>query len=226
MNVDPGAMGSNPYLMMCIDREIPAYEKFIKVKEDDIVVDFGASYGPFSLYVIDRCPKKLYCVEPSKTLFPTLIKNFRVYNKDIVTLINKGIYSKNCQKSLSDVFFDQDPVDLITFKTFIEENSIDKINFLKMDMEGGEYDVFIDDNIDYIINNIDFIIGEWHLGTPESKNKFKNFRDKYLKNFKNFKIIDISNTWDITWDLYNDHFIEFYTEVIIHIFVKEGYNNG
>jgi hypothetical protein len=51
---------------------------------------------------------------------------------------------------------------------------------------------------------------------PELKEKFRNFRDNILPHFKNYKIFSIDGV-DIGWDLWNEHFIEYYTEVIIHI---------
>ena len=52
--------------------------------------------------------------------------------------------------------------------------------------------------------------------TKESKTEFRYFRDKYLKQFKNFKARAVDGT-RITWDLWNDHFIEYYNQVILHI---------
>ena len=41
--------------------------------------------------------------------------------------------------------------------------------------------------MDFLLNNVGCIVGEWHLSTKESKTEFRYFRDKYLKQFKNFK---------------------------------------
>jgi hypothetical protein len=49
-----------------------------------------------------------------------------------------------------------------------------KIDFLKVDCEGGEYDIFTQDNLDFLINNVKKIVGEWHLRTPQLKEKFRN----------------------------------------------------
>ena len=46
--------------------------------------------------------------------------------------------------------------------------------------------------------------------------KFINFRDNILLHFKNYKILSIDGV-DIKWDLWNEHFMEYYTEVIIYI---------
>ena len=107
-------------------------------------------------------------------------------------------------------------MEAITFKTFVENYSIDKIDFLKTDCEGGEYDIFNEENIDFILNNVKKISGEWHLNTTETKEKFIIFRDKYLTLFDNFYVHSIDGV-DIKWDLWNEHFLEYYNEVIINI---------
>ena len=70
--------------------------------------------------------------------------------------------------------------------------------------------------MDFLLNNVGCIVGEWHLSTKENKIEFRYFRDKYLKQFKNVKARAVNGT-RITWDLWNDHFIEYYNQVILHI---------
>jgi hypothetical protein len=104
----------------------------------------------------------------------------------------------------------------ISFKSFIDQYDIKNIDFLKTDCEGGEYEIFTNDNIGYIKNNIKKIVGEWHLATFELKEKFRHFRDNILPKFEKYEVFSV-NGYDIKWDLWNEHFIEYYTEVIIYI---------
>ena len=41
------------------------YEKFFEVKEGDVVLDVGASIGPFTYSVLHKKPSKVFCIEPS-----------------------------------------------------------------------------------------------------------------------------------------------------------------
>jgi hypothetical protein len=50
----------------------------------------------------------------------------------------------------------------------------------------------------------------------ETKNKFRKFRDLYLNEFTNHQVFSVDGT-DIKWDLWNDHFIEYYSEVNLYI---------
>jgi autotransporter strand-loop-strand O-heptosyltransferase len=191
------------------------YEKFFEVSKNDIVVDFGSSIGPFAYSISDRKIKHIYCLEPSKDFIKTLEENT---SKLPCTIINKGI-GKNDGQDNFNLFGETNEFsesESITFKSFIENYNIKSIDFLKTDCEGGEYLIFTNENLDWIKNNVRKISGEWHLSTPELKEKFRNFRDNFLNKFKNYQIMSVDNI-DIKWDLNNEHFIEYYSEVIVYI---------
>jgi FkbM family methyltransferase len=192
------------------------YEKFYQIKEGDIVVDIGASVGPFTYSILHKKPKHVFCLEPSEKEFKTLVKNTIGYP---VTQINKGISHKNSVVESNMLFGGESEMEAITFKKFVSIFGLEKIDFIKTDCEGGEYDIFTDDNIDYLKNNVSHISGEWHLKTTEEKIKFRNFRDNYLTHFENFYVFSVDGI-DIKWDLWNEHFIEYYNQV--HIFIDNS----
>ena len=196
------------------------YERFFEVEEGDIVLDIGASLGPFTYTILPKKPKHVFCFEPCEEEFPTLIKNTLGHP---VSHILKGISNTNDlvdeNKLFNSIMGTQNKMETITFKRFLELYDLPKIDFLKTDCEGGEYDIFNDENFDYIKNNVKKIAGEWHLNEyyyPGVKEKFREFRDKYLSQFNNIEIYSVDGV-DIKWDLWNEHFIEYYNEVIIYI---------
>lgn len=189
------------------------YEKFFEVEPNDIVLDIGASLGPFTYSILHKNPKHVFCFEPSKKEFKTLVKN-TIGNP--VTQIFKGIGPENSIIENSQLFGGENEMESIKFSTFIDLYSLEKIDFMKTDCEGGEYDIFNEENINYILSNVKKITGEWHLNTLENKNNFKNFRDNYLTKFNKYEVNSIDG-FDIKWDLWNEHFIEYYSEVIIYI---------
>lgn len=191
------------------------YEEIFEVKEGDLVVDIGASIGPFTYSILSKNPSHVYCLEPSEDEFVSLCKNLSFKN---VTLINKGISNTNTRHTVNTVFQENkdNKMQGVTLDALVKEYNIKHIDFLKIDCEGGEYKLFTDENMEFLINNVSHIVGEWHLGSDLNKVEFRYFRDKYLKQFKTVEARSIDGV-DITWNLWNDDFISFYNQVILHI---------
>ena len=190
------------------------YERFFEVEDGDIVLDIGASIGPFTYSILDKNPKSVLCVEPSPNEHDTLIKNV---SRENVKIVKKGI-SKNDDDIIDTYVFGNIKENLygINFNTLLNQNNIDTIDFLKIDCEGGEYDVFTIENLCWLKENLKKCSGEWHLSNDEQKQKFREFRDIFLRVFPKHEIYSIDGV-NIKWDLWNEHFIEYYSEVIIYI---------
>jgi autotransporter strand-loop-strand O-heptosyltransferase len=188
------------------------YERFFEVEEGDIVVDLGASIGPFTYKILPKNPKQCYVVEPLSHQIDILNKNV---GKDNVKIIQGAITDKKKIEISWDNVTESVPT--FTFREFLDENGIDKIDFLKCDCEGGEYDVFQPSNIEFL-KTIPKIVTEFHLRDNETfdKCKFRWFRKNILPKFNNIQVYSFDGV-DIKWDLWNEHFIEYYCEVIIYI---------
>jgi hypothetical protein len=88
--------------------------------ENDVLADFGAAEGNFTLAVIDRI-KKAYLFECDPEWIEALEMTFRPW-KDKVAIVPKFVSDKNDDKHCSgDVFFKDK-----------------EISFLKIDVDGGE----------------------------------------------------------------------------------------
>jgi len=103
-----------------------------------------------------------------------------------------------------------------TFDKIREEYGITKIDFLKTDCEGGEYCIFNNKNFFWIKENVKKVVGEWHLENPERKQQFRVFRDTYLRLFPKIHVYSVDGV-DIKWDLWNEHFLDYYYQVLIYI---------
>jgi FkbM family methyltransferase len=157
----------------------------------------------------------VFTFEPSFEEFKTLVLNTR---QGPVTHINKGI-SNHVGEFPFEYVFDVGDIGKYystTFKKVIEDYNIQKIDFLKSDCEGGEYDIFNAENLLWIKQNVSKIAGEWHLGNPEFKQKFRIFRDTYLRLFPNFKVRSYKG-YNIEERLWTDEFIESFSEIMIYI---------
>jgi len=190
------------------------YTKFFDVEEGDVVFDIGCSVGPFVLSILHKNPKEIHCFEPHRGLFQSMKNNLGNYKN--VFLNCSAIGSKDeLNSSLDSVFEFNDPenktgIDIVKFKTYVDTHQIKKINFLKIDCEGGEWSVFTSENYDWIRNNVSKIAGEFHCFTEDMKNSFISFRDLYLKNSKNARVF-LSNQYaeikDISDSIWNNEFV-------------------
>jgi FkbM family methyltransferase len=190
------------------------YTKFFNVEEGDVVFDIGCSVGPFALSILHKNPKEIHCFDPHKGLFESMKNNLGDYNNVILNCAAIGDKDES-NLSLDSVFDFNDPeskknIDVIKFKTYIDNNKIEKIDFLKIDCEGGEWSVFTSENYNWIKNNVSKIAGEFHFFNLDMKKSFISFRDLYLKNSKNLKVF-LSNRYaeveDIEPSIWNDDFV-------------------
>jgi len=225
--------GDLPYEdVSTIEREVieeQVYRFWNDVKENDVVLDIGASVGAYTISILDKNPKQIYCVEPSKSLINLLEKNCTSYLGDrsntntSITYINNAIVNdRDDQVNVfgSDKFFTP-----ITFSELIHKYAIKNIDFMKVDCEGGEYSIFTEQNLDFIINHVKFIAIEIHLKGDGFRDKFKQFRDNFLTKFKNYKVMSCTrqniswgNSLDIKSDIFDDYFIDNYNcEFMIYI---------
>ena len=155
------------------------YERdFVRLNIGDIVVDIGANYGVFSLYSQLFKPNRVYSIEPVKSTFEALEKNLKKYgvtciNKSIssengfenfaVTGVNGNNYSlKNSEGHHPSLMLNQEIVESTTINSLILDYEIPYINFLKVDCEGGEYDLFLSIDKDYLKNRIQKVAIEYH----------------------------------------------------------------
>jgi len=212
---------SNEWYRGVIGKEIfeeKIYEKILQVEEGDIIFDAGSSIGIFGYSVLNKNPSKIYCVEPSEDEIKTSKHNIP---NEIGVFVNKGISNIDGKIELKDVYENGQTnsskfFEVSRFDTIISQYGIEKIDFLKTDCEGGEYDIFSIDNLIWLKQNMRKAVGEWHLSTPVDKQKFREFRDVFLRVFPNHEVYSLDNV-NIKWDLWNEHFIEYYKQVIIHI---------
>lgn len=141
-----------------------AYEiGFPKKEKNAVVVDIGAHYGYFSIFATKHCktPCKLFSIEPSVSNFLAMQANLNSSKIHHIQTLNIGIsgttgirtlfQSKPQNHSIFSHYIngmnEETQVHCLSLKDFIDDNNIEKIDFLKIDCEGAEHE---------IIQNTDF----------------------------------------------------------------------
>lgn len=189
------------------------YEKIFQVEEGDIVVDLGGSNGIFSFSVLDKKPSFIYVVEPISDQVKLIDENLGDYPH---STLHGAISDLKKINSMDWGVFQDNNITTYSFSEFLEKYNINKIDFMKVDIEGGEYDIFKEEHINFL-KGIPKIVGEFHLEkNSELHNcKFRYFRDNILQHFPNFHVYSLDSV-DIKWDLWNEHFLDYYRHVIFH----------
>lgn len=192
------------------------YELEFLVNENDVVIDIGASIGSFALSIMHKNPLHVYCIEPDINYFRHLQRNT---SKHPVTCIHGLVGVKEdfiqCTPSSISPSIDLLPPS-ISYDKLLYLYGIEKVDFLKLDCEGGEYSLLSSDNIYSLLNTTRKIAGEFHLHNLYLKNKFRKFVTDILPLVSKYKIYTVDHI-DITGKETTPDFYQYYTEVLVYI---------
>jgi FkbM family methyltransferase len=119
----------------------------VTIKENDIVIDAGASIGEFSAYVAYK-KAKCYAFEPVEKRYKELCKTAEL-NQGYITPVKSGL-NDSCGSieittdivSPSFVLTSDgeqtETIDVTTLDMYCEKMMIDRVDFIKSDIEGAE----------------------------------------------------------------------------------------
>lgn len=123
-------------------------EKYWKIKPNDIVFDVGSSYGSYALTAC-AMGATVYCFEPEKSVFPDLVNNIIINNwQDRCFAENIGIWNgEKTTVNMREYAPHWPPYTITslysvkTLDNISDDKKIDRLNWLKIDVEGGEEEV-------------------------------------------------------------------------------------
>lgn len=207
-------------------------EYFIKTNnESPVIFDCGANIGMATIFFKWLYPKSIvYSFEPDKETFEILKKNISQNNIKDVYIYNVAITNN---KGRTDFFIGEEPgslgmsalpnrmkdtkltkVNTISLSSFIKREKINKIDLLKMDIEGSE-DVVIKDLSDSDeINKINEILLEYHHNIGRKSN-LGNFINMLEKNNFDYQLSS-NNVPNHLTNKPQDIFFHFYKKVPTH----------
>ena len=120
-------------------------KNIFEVKEDATIFDIGAWKGDTAYFFSKKCSNKarIYAFEPDDYAFQILEKIKEKYKLNNV--ITKNILLSNAEKEIDFIsMIENTPTikkNAITIDKFVEENNIEKIDYIKMDVEGAEKNI-------------------------------------------------------------------------------------
>jgi FkbM family methyltransferase len=166
------------------------YGGYVDVEKGDVVMDIGFNYGVFCLRALNNGASKVYGFEPNIDAYEVSKKVY--IDKEKVELFNFAVGGENKKVSFrqslssltSSTFGDVEDykasydINCIKLTDFLFFHKIKKIDFLKVDCEGSEYEIF-ESIPDEIFSTIKKIHVEYHYNDGK---KVKPIIDKLNRN--------------------------------------------
>jgi len=152
------------------------------------ILDIGANVGYFTLLAYDKLfPKQILCFEPIQKNFDSLSRNLEFDKSNINKTFKLAVFKPgvqnielfiNSEKEFTVTASHYEKISLgskklicgcIDIAQIIEQNKLEKIDILKIDCEGSEYDILysLDDKFWFVISAI---IMEVHEIDHDTKN--------------------------------------------------------
>jgi len=207
-----------------ITGEIFWLKKYLKNIDKPLVIDIGANIGKYSSKILEiNTNSNLIAFEPHPKTYNVLCsninsKNFKAYNlgvgkeKDILKLYD---YADNDGSAHASVYKDviedihsktstSHEVQIVNLDDFL---NIEKIDLLKIDTEGNEFNVLQGAKKHLESNKVQAIHFEFNEMNIISKTTFKDFMD-FLPNYNLFrilpggKLIQLKQYVPVTFELY------------------------
>jgi FkbM family methyltransferase len=155
----------------------------VALADNDIVVDIGSNQGAFIKYALSHKASTIISCEPNPHCVETIKK---YYGHHANLTVNQYAIAAQNGKTLLQIGRDSDKtgggkiveatanapeyyadgktieVETITFKNFLHTNKIAHIDFLKVDCEGSEVFIFIEENTAFFRTHVHKIALEFH----------------------------------------------------------------
>lgn len=127
----------------------------LPIGEQDIVVDIGAHIGVFAVRAARLAHSgRVYAYEPSSNNFAILAENRQLNGASNLQIDNRAISDRRGKMALympggngalgsllQETNSPKEMVEATTLTDIIAEHSIERIDYLKVDVEGSEYDI-------------------------------------------------------------------------------------
>lgn len=175
----------NPMIPALISNLSPikGYEQMYPLKEGDVVVDAGAYPGDYTIWASRKvgASGRVIAFEPTPQNKAILERNLKREKYDNVTIVPKGLWNENTTLNLSgtsgfsaSVSADNtgDTIEVSRLDDALEELGIEKIDVLKMDIEGAEIEA-IQGCEKTLRNNVaEVMVATYHIVNGQNTSSF------------------------------------------------------
>lgn len=153
------------------------YIDIFNTRKDMVCIDVGANIGIVTQYMRDFS-KVVYALEPSTEHYEALAKNVEFNKWDNVKPLNIALAEKDGEMTLNlntnnhtchslNMNYGQggEKVKTVSFETLFKEQKIDKVDFVKFDVEGYEEPILMGESFKKVADKISALEVEFHFPT-------------------------------------------------------------
>ncbi len=180
------------------------YEIYYQLRRGDIVIDAGANIGLFTVKAGKEVgPEgKIIAIEPEETHLSFLRRNIEANHLKNVEIVSKGIWSEQRRSNLylydntgyHSLYSDEDfpkgctltgviDIELDTIDNISRELRLNRVDFLKMDIEGSELEALVGAKETLAANDVKLAVASYHRvhGEPTYKALIPQLKDLGFK---------------------------------------------
>ena len=182
-------------------------------KEKKVIVDIGANIGLFTFYAQMKFPKsRIISIEADPNNFKILEKNINQNNLNNCVRIFNNVISSS--KGKQPFYLSTNPgwsssynkrgaengkliyLEPLSLSKLFQLNNIDRVDVLKIDVEGAEYDILLND--DFLDNYpIKEFFVEVDKNPRDKKYTFSQLTNLLEKHFESIRIINIESEYPL-----------------------------
>lgn len=141
-----------------IVKDITRYEEYYHVSKGNVVIDAGANEGILTLMFSNKVQSsgKVFAFEPDKANIETFKGNISLNGNTLnINLIEKGLWANSGTLDFyeagtvsSSVYYiggksEKKNISVISIDDFVDSEDINKLDFIKMDIEGAEIEALV-----------------------------------------------------------------------------------
>jgi len=202
-------IGINNYESDKLSGEKNLLDKILTYYKNPVIFDVGANVGNYSESIKQLSANAiLFSFEPHPKIYSVLLKNsqknnYKAYNlalgKEESKLMlydyesnKEGTEHASLFKETFEKFYEEKvisyEVDVINLDKFVKENNLEKINLLKIDTEGNDFNVLLGAQNSLQSGIIDIIHFEFNTMNVYSRVYFRDFYE-LLNNFDLYRLL-------------------------------------
>jgi FkbM family methyltransferase len=159
--------------------------QYDELNENAVVFDLGGYKGAWASDIYSKYFSKIYVFEPALKFFNYITDRFK--NNSSIKVFHFGLGNKDSKEiiylsadstSTHRVTGDAETITIKRFDSFIAENNIQSIDLLKINIEGGEYDL-LDHLLDTgLVTKIKNIQVQFHTFIPDAEKRMESIQHR------------------------------------------------